>query len=218
MENKIKFNIQLNQEQKEAKSIALKSPVTFLVGNEGTGKTMLGVNIALDLFFRKDTHYKQIIITRPTVEAGENLGFLPGDLKEKLDPFLQPIYENLRAVYGNTPTKRSKIEKHLKDEDIRLLPIAFTRGVSYDNAVVIVDEFQNCTQSQLEMIIGRLGKTSKLIFTGSSKQIDLKKPQDSCIFSLEKIKNNEFVSIVELKTNHRHEAVESILKSLRNEK
>jgi len=137
MSNKkpISFSIALNEEQKIAKSVILNTPINFIMGKEGTGKTMLGVNIALDLFFRKDTHYKQIIITRPVV-ATEDFGHLPGNMKEKLDPFMQPIYENIRNVYGNTPTKKAKIDKHLEHEDIRILPIAFTRGVSYDNAKI----------------------------------------------------------------------------------
>lgn len=213
----INFGIKLNEEQKIAKSIILSKPVNFLIGKEGTGKTMLGVNIALDLFFRKDTHYKQIIITRPSV-ATEDIGYLPGNLKEKLDPFLQPVYENIRNVYGNTSLKKAKIDKHFENDDIRILPIAFTRGVSYDNAIVIVDEFQNCTKHQLEMIIGRLGKSSKLIFTGSNVQIDLKKKIDSSINSMIKLLGNEYVSMTTLNTNHRHPAVESILNQLRNEK
>lgn len=213
----IKFNIQLSEEQKETKSIVLKTPVNFILGKEGTGKTMLAVNIALDLFFRKDTNYKQIIITRPTVTT-EDFGYLPGGIAEKLDPFLQPIYENIKNVYGTTEGKRSKILKHIRNEEIRILPIAFTRGVSYDNAIVIVDEFQNCTKNQLEMIIGRLGKTSKLIFSGSKEQVDLKKYESGCLVLLDKIKNNKYCSINELKQNHRHAAVLSILNDIRNEK
>jgi phosphate starvation-inducible protein PhoH len=216
MKNPIRFNIQLTEEQKNVKNIVLNTPVNFIVGKEGTGKTMLAVNIALDLFFRKDTHYKQIIITRPTVTT-EDFGFLPGGISEKLDPFLQPIYENLRKVYGATDAQKNKIAKHLEKGDIRILPIAFTRGVSYDNAVVIVDEFQNCTKSQIEMIIGRLGKTSKLIFSGSKQQIDLKYKSDSCIKLLDRLKSNQYCHISELITNHRHPSIESILNSLRNE-
>lgn len=214
-EKVIKFDIKLTDEQKKTKNTILSTPVNFIIGSEGTGKTMLGVNIALDLFFKRE--YSQIIITRPTV-ASEDFGYLPGDVKEKIAPFLVPIYENIRSVYGSTDIKRAKIEKHFNREDIRILPIAFTRGVTYDNAIVIVDEFQNCTLSQLEMIIGRLGRNSKLIFTGSKNQIDLKKYSESSISILDKIKDNPFVSINILTKNHRHEAVESILNQIRNEK
>lgn len=214
--NEIKFNIKLTEEQKLVKDKVLKTPVNFILGKEGTGKTMLAVNIALDLFFRKDTHYKQIIITRPTI-ATEDFGYLPGGISEKLDPFLAPIYENLKKVYGSTDSQRNKIAKHIEKNDIRILPIAFTRGVSYDNAIVIIDEFQNCTQNQMEMIIGRLGKTSKLIFSGSKEQIDLKFKKDSCIKSIYKLENNKYCFISELIKNHRHESIELILNNLRNE-
>lgn len=216
MAKDINFNIKLTEEQREVKSSILNKPINFILGNEGTGKTMLGVNIALDLFFRKDTNYSQIIITRPTVTT-EDFGYLPGDLKEKIAPFLAPIYENIKNVYANNDLKKNKIDKHLSSDDIRILPIAFTRGVSYDNAIVLVDEFQNCTKDQLEMIIGRLGKTSKLIFTGSNKQIDLKVKKDSCIELVEKISSSEYVGIYNLTKNHRHAAVEAVLNIIRNE-
>lgn len=214
--NPIKFSIDLSAEQKAAKAEVLEHDVNFLLGDEGSGKTMLAVQIALDLFFRKDTHYRQIVITRPTVTT-EDFGYLPGNLKEKMDPFLAPIYETMRDLYGDTEAKKSKIEKHIKSEDIRILPIAFTRGVTYKDAIVIVDEFQNCTDSQLQMIIGRLGTSSKLIFTGSNKQIDLKKRTDSATHSLQRILENPYVCIQVLQSNHRHPAIVSILKALRNE-
>lgn len=214
MAQPIKFNIELSADQKTAKANVIQHPINFLIGDEGSGKTLLAVQTALDLFFRKDTHYKQIVITRPTVTT-EDFGFLPGNLKEKMDPFLAPIYETMRDLYGDTQAKRDKIEKHIKDEDIRILPIAFTRGVTYKNAVVIVDEFQNCTDAQLQMIIGRLGESSKLIFTGSPKQIDLKRKTDSASMSVSKIIENEYVCVQLLQSNHRHPAIVSVLNDLR---
>ncbi len=212
--NPIRFDISLSEEQKQVKSKVLTLPVNFILGIEGTGKTMLGMNIALDLLFRKDTIYDKIIITRPII-AAEDFGYLPGNIKEKLFPFLVPIYETLGNIYGSTAPKKKKIAELLEREVIRVLPIAFTRGVSYNNAIVVVDEFQNCTPHQLEMIIGRLGKTSKLIFTGSKQQVDLKKKTDSCLKYLDKLKDNTFVSISTLQQNHRHEAVHNILNDIR---
>lgn len=214
--NPIKFNIELSKEQKEAKAKILNYDINFLLGDEGSGKTMLAVQTAMDLFFRKDTHYKQIVITRPTVTT-EDFGYLPGNLKEKMDPFLAPIYETMRDLYGDTEAKKNKIERHIKAEDIRILPIAFTRGVTYKDAIVIVDEFQNCTNSQLQMILGRLGVSSKLIFAGSRKQIDLRKATDSAAHVLDRIKDNEYVNVQSLVSNHRHPAIVSVLKDLRNE-
>jgi len=213
----IKFNIRLSEEQREAKATLLTKDINYLLGDEGSGKTMLAVNIALDLFFRKDTHYKQIIITRPTVTT-EDFGYLPGSLKDKIEPFLAPIYETMKDLYGDTEIKRNKVEKHLKYDEIRILPIAFTRGITYKNAIIIVDEFQNCTNDQMQMIIGRLGPKSKLIFSGSTKQIDLPRKADSCIHSLYKIEDNENVNIQTLKNNHRHPSIVSVLKDLRGEK
>lgn len=208
----IKFNITLSDEQKLVKGTLLEFDINFVLGDEGSGKTMLAVNTALDEFFKR--RYKQIVITRPAVTT-EDFGYLPGDLKEKMHPYLVPIYETMNDVYGDTDTKRKKIKKHIEDEDIRILPIAFTRGVTYNNAVVIVDEFQNCTDNQLQMIIGRLGKRSKLIFSGSGKQIDLKNKATSAIRAIEKLGDNEYVNIQTLKSNHRHPAITSVLNNLR---
>lgn len=212
----IKFNISLSEEQKEIKGTVLEKDINFLLGDEGSGKTMLAVNIALDLFFRKDTKYKQIVITRPAV-ATEDIGYMPGNAKEKMDPYLTPIYETFRDLYGDTDAKKNKIKKHMESEEIRILPIAFTRGVTYKDAVVIVDEFQNCSNQQLQMIIGRLGPSSKLIFSGSRKQIDLRNKENSCIHSVDKLTDNEFVNIQTLKSNHRHPSIVSVLKDLRDE-
>ena len=210
--NPIQFDIQLSEEQKEAKRQILETPVTFLLGAEGTGKTLLSTQVALDLFFRKEV--EQIVVTRPAV-AAEDLGFMPGGISEKLDPYLQPIYQNFNKVYGNTEAKKNKIKKHIESGEIKIIPVAFTRGITYDNAVVIVDEMQNLTNAQFQMIIGRLGRNSKLIFTGSDVQIDLKKPSDSAIHLLDRIKENEYVSICRLTSNHRHPAVASILGDIR---
>lgn len=212
----IKFNIPLSEEQKIAKANILEHDINFLLGDEGSGKTMVAVQTALDLFFKKETHYQQIIITRPTVTT-EDFGYLPGNLQEKMGPFLAPIYETINDLYGNTEMKKNKIKKHLEAEQIRVLPIAFTRGVTYKDAIIIVDEFQNCTDNQLQMIIGRLGKTSKLIFAGSNKQIDLKKRSDSAANSITKLLTNPYVCIQTLESNHRHPGIVSILKALRNE-
>lgn len=211
----IRFSITLSGEQKEAKAEIINTDVNFLLGGEGSGKTMLAVNIALDLFFRKDTHYDKIIITRPAV-ATEDFGYLPGDMNDKLGPYLAPIYETITDIYGNTDIKKNKIARHFENNEIRILPIAFTRGVTYSNAIVIVDEFQNCTQHQMEMIIGRLGKTSKLIFAGSKVQIDLPRRSSSAVHSVAKLEDNEYSYIKTLTSNHRHDAVVSILDTLRD--
>jgi phosphate starvation-inducible PhoH-like protein len=203
--NPISFKITLNDEQKAAKEIILSTPVTLLRGMAGSGKTLVACQVALDLVFKKDA--ERIIITRPTV-AKEEIGFLPGDLKEKMDPWLAPIYANLHMLYD-----KAKIDKMVQDNQIEIVPFAFMRGRTFPDAVVIVDECQNITHSQTEMILGRLGKGGKMIFCGDITQTDLKTKKDSGIGFFTRMEENiKGVKIVTLKTNHRHEIVEPILK------
>lgn len=213
--SRVNFKIELNQEQKEAKALILDRPVSILTGEAGSGKTQLAVLVAMDLFFRKDEHYDKVIVTRPA-ESKEKLGFLPGDLKEKVEPYLAPIKECMYDGYAGTNTnRREEIDKYFENDTWRIIPIAFTRGVTYKSAIAIVDEFQNLTLQDFEMIIGRLGKDSKLIFTGSKSQIDLRNPEESVIHHIEKLSDNKFVNLIDLKTNHRHESIDSIFSDLR---
>lgn len=210
--NDISFDISLNAEQREAKAKILETPINFLLGLEGSGKTLLASQIGLDAFFTGQC--STLVITRPAV-AAEDLGYLPGSAEDKLLPYMAGIYDNLNKLYGSSEAKKNKIKKHIEDGEIKIIPIAFTRSITYDHAVVICDEAQNLTRSQFEMILGRLGKTSRLIFTGSRVQIDLKRKEDSAIWLIDKLKDNPFVSITELKSNHRHPAVESVLAEIR---
>jgi phosphate starvation-inducible PhoH-like protein len=203
--NPIRFKINLNEEQKEAKNIILDNPITLLRGMAGSGKTLLACQIALDLLFRKDI--EKIVITRPTV-AREEIGFLPGDIKEKLDPWLSPIYANLYLLYD-----KEKIDKLIADGTIEIVPFAFMRGRTFPDSVVIVDECQNITHGQTELVLGRLGKGGKMIFCGDLSQVDLKSKKDSGIGFFNRLEENvKGVRVITLKTNHRHEIVESILK------
>jgi phosphate starvation-inducible PhoH-like protein len=203
--NPISFKIQLNEEQKVAKQLILDSPVVLLKGMAGSGKTLVACQVALDLVFKKDI--ERIIITRPTV-AKEEIGFLPGDLKEKMDPWLAPIYANLYMLYD-----KAKIDKMIQDQTIEIVPFAFMRGRTFPDAFVIVDECQNITHGQTEMILGRLGKGGKMVFCGDITQTDLKNKKDSGIGFFTRLEENiKGVKIVTLKTNHRHEIVEPILK------
>jgi phosphate starvation-inducible PhoH-like protein len=203
--NPIRFKINLNEEQKEAKNIILDNPITLLRGMAGSGKTLLACQIALDLLFRKDI--EKIVITRPTV-AREEIGFLPGDIKEKLDPWLSPIYANLYLLYD-----KEKIDKLIADGTIEIVPFAFMRGRTFPDSAVIVDECQNITHGQTELVLGRLGKGGKMIFCGDLSQVDLKSKKDSGIGFFNRLEENvKGVRVITLKTNHRHEIVESILK------
>ena len=201
----IKFKLELNEEQKEAKQTILDNPVVLIKGMAGSGKTLIACQVALDLVFKKEMN--KIIITRATVSK-EDIGFLPGDLKEKMDPWLAPIYANLYLLYD-----KEKIDKMVVDNQIEVVPFAFMRGRTFPNSFVIVDECQNITGSQTEMMLGRLGKGGKIVFCGDLAQVDLKSKKDSGIGFFpcleERIKG---VRIITLKKNHRHEIVEDILK------
>ena len=203
----VKFNISLSEEQKRAKEQMISHPYSFVVGKAGSGKTLLAVQVALDMFFKRQ--YNKIIITRPTVATEDN-GFLPGTEKEKLEPWLVPIMSNMRKVYN----KPDKIAKMVEQEDIELVSLAHFRGRTFDSAVVIVDEFQNLTKAQLRMALGRLGKDSIMIFCGDNQQIDLSTELNSAIDDVHKIKGSDYVYKVILEDNHRNKAIDDVLKLL----
>jgi phosphate starvation-inducible PhoH-like protein len=203
----VKFNITLSDEQKRAKENILNHAFSFIVGKAGSGKTLLAVQVALDMFFKRE--YDRVIITRPTVATEDN-GFLPGDEKEKLEPWLIPIMSNMRKVYN----KPEKIQKMVENEEIELVSLAHFRGRTFDNAVVIIDEFQNLTKPQLRMALGRLGKNSMMIFCGDNQQIDLSSSLNSAIDDVHKIKDSNHVFKVILEDNHRHKAIDDVLKLL----
>lgn len=200
----IKFQLQLNEEQKEAKNTILNNHITFVRGKAGSGKTLISCQVALDLLFRKEV--SRIIITRPTVSE-ENIGYLPGGIDEKLDPWLQPIYQNFYALYN-----KEKIDKEIAEGRIQILPMSYVRGITFVDSFVIADEIQNLTHSQTEALLGRLGKGSKMVLCGDIQQIDLKNKKHSGISFLDLL--NERVkgfAIVTLLQNHRHEIVDHIL-------
>ena len=200
----IKFKIQLNEEQKEAKAKILNNTVTLLAGSAGSGKTLLACQIALEKLFTKECD--KIIITRPTVSK-EEIGFLPGDLREKMDPWVQPIYQNMYALYDKT-----KVEKLISDGAIEIVPVSFMRGRTFLDSIVIVDEAQNVTHEQMEMIVTRIGLRSKMIVCGDDHQVDLKRKADSGFRFLyaaaRKIKN---MCAISLKTNHRDPIVDDLI-------
>jgi len=203
----IKFSLSLSEEQKSAKSEILSHPFNFILGKAGSGKTLMAVQIALDSFFKREVN--KIVITRPTVSNEDN-GFLPGSLEEKMEPWLVPIRSNMRKVY-NKPQILDKMEK---DESIELVSLSHFRGRTFDNAIVIVDEFQNLTKQQLGMVLGRLGKDSRMILCGDGQQIDLKFNNDSAIHDVPKLKESQYVYTITLKDNHRHESLDEVLRLL----
>ena len=202
--NPIKFKIQLNDEQKQAKAEILENTITLLAGQAGSGKTLLACNVALDGLFRR--MYDKVIITRPTVSK-EEIGFLPGDLREKMDPWVQPIYQNMFLLYD-----KSKVEKYIEKAEIEIVPVSFMRGRTFVNSIVIVDEAQNVTHDQMEMIVTRLGRGSKMIVCGDTHQVDLKKKEDSGFKFLyngaKKIKEMQSITLI---TNNRADVVQDLI-------
>jgi phosphate starvation-inducible PhoH-like protein len=205
IKNPIKFHVPLNEEQKVAKELILSNPITVLKGKAGSGKTLAACTVGLDLLFRKEI--SKIVISRPTVSK-EDIGFLPGDIREKMDPWLAPIYQNLYKVYD-----REKIQAYIQAGDIEILPFAFMRGTTFTEAFIIVDEAQNVTSTQMEMVISRLGKNSKMVICGDTSQIDLRNRKESGFRFLNIIeKQVKGFKVFELQQNHRHPIVEDILK------
>ena len=181
--------------------------ITFAVGPAGTGKTYLAVAFAVAAL--KNKIVERIVITRPAVEAGENLGFLPGDLKEKIDPYLNPIYDALRDMIKN-----DRLEKLMDRKIIEVAPLAYMRGRTLQNAFIILDEAQNATKTQMKMFLTRLGVTSKAIVTGDVTQIDLpKKSSSGLLDALQILKNVKEIGFVSFEENDvlRHKLVRKII-------
>jgi phosphate starvation-inducible PhoH-like protein len=199
----ISFQIQLNEEQKEAKQVILDNDITVLTGRAGSGKTILAAQVGLDLLFREQI--KKIYIIRPTV-SDEEIGFLPGQILEKMNPWLQPIYENFYTLYN-----KEKIDDLLAKEVIEVVPVAFARGRSFKDSFVLIDEAQNCTDKQLEMLQSRLGIGGKMAICGDLAQVDLKGNQTGFKYLFELAEKIDGYGSFVLKTNHRHGIVDKIL-------
>ena len=195
--------------QKKYYEAVLKNDIVFAVGPAGTGKTYQAVACAVSAL--KNNEVDRIVITRPVVEAGENLGFLPGDLKEKVDPYLTPLYDAL-----NNMLPPDKLRKYMDNRQIEIAPLAYMRGRTLHNSFIILDEAQNSTQMQMKMFLTRIGVTSKSIITGDITQIDLTKGVKSglvhAISILKKIKGIEFVYFDENDVV-RHQLVKDIIKA-----
>ncbi len=186
----------------------------FAIGPAGTGKTYTAVALAVRAL--KNREVKRIILTRPAVEAGEHLGFLPGDLKEKLDPYLQPLYDGLRDMIP-----KEKLAEHIENGIIQIAPLAFMRGRTLDKAFVILDEAQNATEAQLKMFLTRMGRSAKFVITGDETQVDLPKHQPSGLTKALKIlKGIEGISIVRLDGTDviRHKLVKKVIQAFEKTK
>jgi phosphate starvation-inducible PhoH-like protein len=198
--------------QKRLVEAVLKNDMVFAIGPAGTGKTYTGVAMAVRAL--KEKQVRRIILTRPAVEAGENLGFLPGDLKEKLDPYMQPLYDALRDMIPP-----EKLQNYIETGVIQIAPMAFMRGRTLDDAFVILDEAQNTTHAQMKMFLTRMGKNAKFLLTGDPGQIDLPRRVISglkeALLVLNKI---EGISIIYLddKDVIRHRLVKKVIDAYKN--
>lgn len=194
--------------QKELVAAYAKNDMIFAIGPAGSGKTYTAIALAVRALKNKEV--KKIILTRPAVEAGEKLGFLPGDMKDKLDPYLQPLYDALGDMMP-----RSKLNEYMTEGIVQIAPLAYMRGRTLDNAVVILDEAQNTTREQLKMFLTRMGCSAKFLITGDLTQVDLPSSQSSgLIFAVENLDKIKGISIIKFNAGDilRHQLVTQIVK------
>lgn len=198
-----KLNVELNEEQKEVARLFYEYDVNFVLGDFGSGKTLVASYIALVAFRKK--LFDKIIITRPILK--NNLAALPGTADEKMQPYIYPIIQNLEMCQGKEITGKMRA-----DGVLEILPIEVCKGVTAVNSVVIVDEFEDLDYQDFRAILTRTGKDSKIIFCGSSQQIDKQVGKNSCFYKIEKLKDSGLVGWSELKANHRNDALLDIIR------
>ena len=201
-----------SEKQSEYIKALKENDIIMSLGPAGTGKSFLAVSVALTLLMEKKID--RVILSRPAVEAGEKLGFLPGDMKEKVDPYLRPLYDALYELFG-----ADKIDKKIETGEIEIAPLAFMRGRTLKNCFAILDEAQNATETQIKMFLTRIGENSKLVVNGDPSQVDLINKKDSGLIKSKKIlKDLEEIKIIEFDHNDvvRHPLVSKIIKAYQN--
>ena len=199
----IKYQVVLNEEQKEAKQLIIDNQIVVITGRAGSGKSLICAQTALDFLMKKQCDH--ILVTRAAVEVGASLGFLPGDLKDKFDPYLEAFQENLIKCYDKV-----KILELIKDDRVKALPVQFIRGKTVDD-VLVVEEAQNLTKAEMLAILTRLGKTGKIIINGDNEQKDIRDEYNGLSYVIELSKKIEEIKWIKLKTNHRSDIVGKIL-------
>ena len=201
-----------SEKQSEYIKALKENDIVMSLGPAGTGKSFLAVSVAITLLMEKKID--RVILSRPAVEAGEKLGFLPGDLKEKVDPYLRPLYDALYELFG-----ADKIDKKIETGEIEIAPLAFMRGRTLKNCFAILDEAQNATETQIKMFLTRIGENSKLVVNGDPSQIDLiKKNHSGLIKSKNILKDIKEIKLVEFDHNDvvRHPLVSKIISAYQN--
>jgi phosphate starvation-inducible PhoH-like protein len=201
--NDIKYNVQLNDEQKEAKRLIRENQIVVITGRAGSGKSLVCAQTALDFLLKKECD--NIFVTRATIEVGNSLGFLPGGLDEKFNPYLEAFMENLAKC-----KEKELLDKLVSDRKILAYPIQFIRGKTVDD-VLVVEEAQNLSKEQMLAILTRLGKTGKIIINGDNEQRDTKSHDSGLTYAIELSKKIEEIKWVKLKENHRSDIVGKIL-------
>jgi phosphate starvation-inducible PhoH-like protein len=201
-----------SEKQSEYIKALKENDIVMSLGPAGTGKSFLAVSVAVTLLMEKKI--ERVILSRPAVEAGEKLGFLPGDMKEKVDPYLRPLYDALYELFG-----AEKIDKKIETGEIEIAPLAFMRGRTLKNCFAILDEAQNATETQIKMFLTRIGENSKLVVNGDPSQVDLINKRDSGLLKSKSVlKNLEEIKIIEFDHNDvvRHPLVSKIIKAYQN--
>jgi len=201
--NEIKYKINLNEEQKEAKRLILDNQIVIITGRAGSGKSILGAITALDFLNKKQVD--KILVTRAAVEVGSSLGFLPGDITGKFNPYIEALVENLYKCMDKV-----KIDELIKSGKIEALPVQFVRGKTIDN-VLVIEEAQNLTRHEMLALLTRLGKTGKIIINGDNEQKDTKETYTGLDFAIELSKNIDGIKWIKLKENHRSDLIGRIL-------
>jgi phosphate starvation-inducible PhoH-like protein len=208
--NPINFGITLNEEQKLAKAHILDHDILAIKGRAGSGKTLLAVQAGLDLLFNRDI--EKLIIARPYVTAGEDIGYLPGGVDDKLAYLTAPIYNIMHELIG-----KDKTDKLVAEGSVVVSPFGFLRGNTFTNCFVLIDEAQNASMKQTELMIGRLGINSKMIFCGDMTQCDLRNKKESGFdFFLTLEPQVSGIKVITLQQNHRHKIVEPVLRVFAN--
>jgi phosphate starvation-inducible PhoH-like protein len=201
--NEIKYNVTLNEEQKLAKQLIINNQIVIVTGRAGSGKSLVCAQAALDFLMKKQCNH--IYVTRATIEVGGSLGFLPGDLEDKFNPYLEAFQENLEKCYD-----RVKIQELVKNKKVVAYPVQFIRGKTIDD-VLVVEEAQNLSKGEMLAILTRLGKTGKIIINGDNEQKDIKESYTGLSYAIDISKKIEGIEWIKLKANHRSDLVGKIL-------
>jgi phosphate starvation-inducible PhoH-like protein len=199
----IKYNVTLNEEQKLAKQLIIDNQIVIVTGRAGSGKSLICAQAALDFLMKKQCD--RIFVTRATIEVGNSLGFLPGDLEDKFNPYLEAFQENLEKCYD-----RLKIQELVKGKKITAYPVQFIRGKTIDD-ILVVEEAQNLSKGEMLAILTRLGKTGKIIINGDNEQKDIRESYTGLSYAIDISKKIEGIEWIKLKANHRSDLVGKIL-------